>query len=130
MTRISRHLAALGAVLLLAACANTPKRAGEIPVAPPPRVELPPLPAEGEPKELVGIGADAVRLAFGRPSFVRKEGANALWRYDGANCKAFFFLYADDGALKVRHVETLPRGFDMAADSACLNALRVTKPVS
>ena len=130
MTRRFRLLAALSGVLLLASCASQPRRAAEAPPAPPPRIELPPLPAEGEPKDLVGIAPEAVRLAFGRPDFVRKEGVGELWRYDSAKCKAFFFLYTQDGGLKVRHVETLPRGFDMAADAACLNALRVTKPVS
>jgi hypothetical protein len=47
-----------------------------------------------------------------------------MWRYDGAACKAFFFLYGVPGTEQVRHVETLPRGQTDAADDGCLNALR------
>ena len=47
-----------------------------------------------------------------------------MWRYDGASCKAFFFLYPAGNSLAVRHVETVPRGAEMAADAGCLNALR------
>jgi hypothetical protein len=51
-----------------------------------------------------------------------------MWRYDGAACKVFFFLYPYAGALLVRHVETLPRGREIAADQACLDSLRPRAP--
>ncbi len=47
-----------------------------------------------------------------------------MWRYDGAACRAFFFLYGSP--LMVRHVETLPHGAESAADIACLTALRAS----
>jgi hypothetical protein len=56
-----------------------------------------------------------------------------MWRYDSAGCRAFFFLYPVGNSLSVRHVETLPRGRDMAADAGCLDSLRAkaaTAPVS
>ena len=61
---------------------------------------------------------------FGRPAFVRKDGGTEMWRYDGAACRAFFFLYGTPPA--VRHVETLPHGAQSAADMACLNALKAS----
>jgi hypothetical protein len=66
--------------------------------------------------------ATALQAAFGKPAFVRKDGVTEMWRYDGAACRAFFFLYG--APLAVRHVETLPHGVQSAADSACLTALR------
>ena|SRR6185295_3231681 len=74
-----------------------------------------------------GLSSDrveAVRTAYGTPQLVRKEENSELWRYDGTNCAAFFFLYTIDGALHVRHVETLPRGRDEPIDVACLQGIR------
>ena len=103
---------------LLAACA-----------APQQRVALPSAPPPGEPGNVAGLRADQIRAAFGEPAFVRKDGAVEMWRYDSATCKAFFFLYPDSGQMVVRHVETLPRGRDIAADSTCLDALLMRKAV-
>jgi hypothetical protein len=103
------------------------------PQAPPARIALPAAPPVGEPSGIAGLEAPQLRVAFGTPVFVRKDGTAEMWRYDGAACKAFFFLYPEGNALSVRHVETLPRGQDMAADVACLNALRARQqaaPVS
>jgi len=106
--------------LALAACA-APQRA-QPPL--PAQVSLPPAPPPGEPPELVGLQEGQLRAAFGSPAFIRKDGAVQMWRYDSASCKAFFFLYPASNALAVRHIETLPRGTSMAADAACLAALR------
>jgi hypothetical protein len=89
-----------------------PQTASSIP-APPPR---------GEPGLYLNMAASGLQAAFGRPAFVRKDGATEMWRYDGEACRAFFFLYG--APLAVRHVETLPHGNGNAADMACLNALR------
>jgi hypothetical protein len=102
--------------LSLAACAAQPQK-----------VALPSAPSPGEPGNVAGLRADQIRVAFGEPAFLRKDGGVEMWRYDGAACKAFFFLYPDGGAMVVRHVETLPRGHDIAADSSCLDALLVRK---
>ncbi len=54
-----------------------------------------------------------------------------MWRYDGAACRAFFFLYPQGAGIAVSHVETLPRGMAMAADATCLAALQAHRaPVS
>ena len=91
----------------------------------PDRVALPPAPPRGEPVTTIGLTDVDLRVQFGAPAFTRKEGTAQLWRYDGASCKAFFFLYPANSALNVRHVETTPRGTDMAADPKCLDALRL-----
>jgi hypothetical protein len=103
---------------LLCACAGASKDTT-------PAVSLPAAPPPGEPPDIAGINSQALRVAFGRPALVRKEGAAEMWRYDGSGCKAFFFLYSDGTALAVKHVETLPRGSVMAADANCLAQLRI-----
>lgn len=116
----------LSAVLLclaLAACATSQRQqAGSSATS---QIALPPAPPPGEPADVAGIAAAQLRVAFGTPALVRKDGLSEMWRYDGSSCKAFFFLYASNGALAVRHVETVPRGREIAADSACLDSLRV-----
>jgi len=97
--------------------------------APPPLVQaapapgaIPPAPPRGEPGQYLNMAASGLQAAFGRPAFVRKDGSTEMWRYDGAACRAFFFLYGSPPA--VRHVETLPHGAQSAADMDCLNALK------
>jgi len=121
MQRILVLLCLCGA---LCACAATPKQA--------PNIALPSAPPPGEPAGLSGMQAEALRVAYGPPAFVRKDGPLEMWRYDSAGCKAFFFLYPDSGRLAVRHVETVPRGQAMAADTHCLDQLRLhpVTPVS
>jgi hypothetical protein len=96
--------------------------------APPPvqpnTAVIPPAPPRGEPDAYLNMPGAGLQAAFGRPAFVRKDGATEMWRYDGEACRAFFFLYGTP--LAVRHVETLPHGKQSAADSACLTALRVS----
>ncbi len=117
-----RILPIVTACLLLAACANRP---------PSDRVALPEGPPPGEPAGAVGLSDAALKVAFGLPAFVRRDGEVELWRYDGAGCRAFFFLYPDKSVLTVRHVETMPRPASAAFDAACLSALRrAPAPVS
>jgi hypothetical protein len=98
--------------------------------APPPPIPsstaIPSAPPRGEPGQYLNMAASGLEAAFGRPAFVRRDGATEMWRYDGEACRAFFFLYG--APLTVRHVETLPHGPQSAADSACLTALRVSPP--
>ena len=105
----------------LGACANQP------PQQPPqtPSEALPAAPPPGEPAWIISMNAQSLRTAFGQPAFVRKDSSSEMWRYDGAACKAFFFLYPGvSGGTVVRHVETLPRGSAIAADENCLAQLR------
>ena len=115
-----RRFACLFVALLAAGCANQaprqPRAATAIPSAPP----------RGEPPGYFNLSAAALQAVFGRPAFVRKDGAIEMWRYDGTACRAFFFFYG--APLAVRHVETLPHGVSAAADDGCLTALRVSPP--
>jgi hypothetical protein len=115
----------------LAACAGQPQLQ---PQPQPPQVALPPAPPPGEPPGIVGLEEGQLRAVFGQPSFIRKDGAVEMWRYDTPVCRAFFFLYPGAGdVLAVRHVETLPAGVEIAADTGCLDALLRNKsatPVS
>jgi len=113
---------AAGLCLLLAACVHAP--------APMPPLPLPEPPPPGEPAGLIGLSQADLRGFFGTPSFVRKESGAELWRYDGAKCQAFFFFYPKGDAKVVRHVETVPRGGAIAADSNCLDVLRGRAPAS
>ena len=77
---------------------------------------------------LTGISDAQVKAAFGTPAFVRKDGTAQIWRYDGAGCRAFFFLYAGANGLSVSRVETLPHGASASADPACLASLQPRAP--
>jgi hypothetical protein len=113
-----RPLGIAAVCLLLAACAVTG-----------PQVALPSAPAPGEPGNIAGLTTDQIKVAFGQPAFVRNDNGTQMWRYDGASCKAFFFFYPANNALTVKHVETVPRGAQIAADSNCLASLQVQKAV-
>jgi hypothetical protein len=73
---------------------------------------------------LLGHDANAVLAAFGKPAFVRKEADSELWRYDGVQCAAFFFLYREADGLRVHHVETLPQGSLKTVDETCLTGIK------
>ena len=118
-----RKLAA-GLCLLLAACATPPPAP-----LPQPKVPLPPPPPLGEPADLVGLSGNQLQALFGTPSFTRKENGAEMWRYDRGSCRTFFFLYPGAASNAVRHVETVPRARDRAADPNCLAVLR-GRPVS
>jgi hypothetical protein len=90
--------------------------------APAPQTAIPSAPPRGEPGQYLNMASTSLQAAFGKPAFVRKDGATEMWRYDGANCRAFFFLYG--APPMVRHVETLPHGAQSAADMDCLTALK------
>jgi hypothetical protein len=125
-----KPLAAASLCIALAACATAQHQQ---PAPGQQQVSLPPAPRPGEPSDIADMPDSQLRATFGVPALVRKDGHNEMWRYDGATCKAFFFLYPAGGALTVRHVETIPRGREIAADFGCLAALRehpATAPVS
>ena len=94
------------------------------------KVALPATPPAGEPGNLAGMDAARIKVAFGQPQFVRKDGDAEIWRYDATNCKAFFFLYPSGSSMAVRHVETTPHAANAAADSSCLQALMARAKVS
>ena len=107
---------------LVAVGCSTPKASQPPPV--PSASAIPSAPPRGEPGQYLNMPATGLQAAFGKPAFVRKDGATEMWRYDGTGCRAFFFLYG--APLVVRHVETLPHAPQSAADMACLTALRAS----
>jgi hypothetical protein len=130
-----RRVLSLGLFLALTACAQQPKT---VPGAPPPvrfapvppAVPIPPAPPRGEPADYLGLPQANLRAMLGAPQFLRQDGATQMWRYDGSQCRAFFFLYGERGSEAVRHVETLPAGATSAADPLCLSALRSARKSS
>jgi hypothetical protein len=114
------------ACFALAACAAQNRQTQNIPQ----QVALPPAPPPGEPIGIPGLESSQLRVAYGVPALVRKDGHTEMWRYDGASCKAFFFLYPSGNSLAVRHVETVPRGSDIAADDSCLAAIRARAAIT
>jgi len=116
---VMRRFPCLILILLAAGCAA---KAPPPPATLPSPSAIPPPPPRGEPGQYLNLPATGLQAAFGHPAFVRKDGATEMWRYDGQNCRAFFFLYGTP--LTVRHVETLPHGAQNAADMGCLDALK------
>ena len=106
----------------LAACA-APTRAPLVPATASvePTIPLPPPPPKGEPQGFAGIDAARLTALAGAPAFTRKDGATEMWRYDSGSCRVFFFFTGTPA--KVQHIETMPRGQNVAADPECLNAL-------
>ena len=128
-----RRLILLSAFVTLAACAQPPAPkpvVAPLPPAaplPPPAVPIPQQPPAGEPTAYLNLPPANLRGLLGAPQFVRQDGASEMWRYDGASCRAFFFLQGPAGNQTVRHVETLPAGAASAADPLCLNALKAAR---
>lgn len=116
-----RRFVCLSIVLLAVGCAAQPK-----PQAPRTLASIPAAPPRGEPPQYINQPTTAILSGFGRPAFVRRDGAIEMWRYDGQSCRAFFFFYG--APLAVRHIETLPRGAASAADRSCLTALTISPP--
>src|ERR1700679_699620 len=112
-----RRAAILSSALLLGACAA---KAPQAPAPQPGSASIPSAPPRGEPSQYINMAATGLQAAFGKPAFVRKDGAIEMWRYDGAACRAFFFLYG--APLMVRHVETLPHGVKGAPGRPALTA--------
>ena len=135
-----RRTVCLGLFVLLAACAqahkltpvSSPPPAAILPppVPVPPDVPIPPAPPRGEPAAYLGLPEANLRGLLGTPQFMRRDGGTQMWRFDGAQCRAFFFLYGPTGAETVRHVETIPAGAASAADPICLNALKSARKPS
>jgi hypothetical protein len=115
-------------ILLLAlgltACGAPRPEAPPVSPSGPATVLLPAAPPRGEPDLFSNITVAKLRTMLGDPAFVRKDGATEMWRYDTPSCRAFFFLYGSGAQQQVRHIETIPAGKTVAADPACLNALK------
>lgn len=69
------------------------------------------------------VDAATLRARYGPPDFVRRELDSELWRYDGADCAVFFFLYREGDVLRIRYSESMPRGAETPADPKCVESL-------
>jgi len=93
--------------------------------------QFPSPPSAQTSREFSRFDALSVRAEYGAPNFVRKEIESELWRYDAQNCTAFFFLYRDGAVMRLRYIETAPRGPNDAPDASCLALVKAKqKPVS
>ncbi len=118
--KIPASLTAVCLALALAGCKTD--NPGSTASAAPPIASLLPMPPSLD-RGLIGWDSSAIVSLYGKPTFVRKEKEAELWRYDGAQCAAFFFFYQEQAGLRVRHVETLPKAGAMA-DAACLAGIK------
>jgi len=133
-------LCVFAALLFASGCAATkpllpPRIAlpsfGTRPVAPvaepqPAMTPLPPVAAMISPVPVMApppVDAMSLRARYGPPDFVRRDADSELWRYDGADCVVFFFLYREGDALRIRYTESMPRGMDAPADPKCVDSL-------
>ncbi len=123
--------AALCLVLLLGACEGTrPTTAMGRPAALPKEAIVPPdglPPAIGESKDdpgrLRGLAAGEVVAKLGDPSFRRREAPAEVWQYFGPGCVLDLFLYEDNGAQRVTHVELRSHNLSQNAQASCLAQL-------
>ncbi len=53
------------------------------------------------------MGLDPTQLTgmLGEPTFVRRDGGGEIWQYRDGACVLHLFLYNDDRAARVEHVE-------------------------
>src|SRR5688500_9199915 len=121
----NRPLVPIVAALAVASCAPPAQTGLQASVTMPIEQPLTGMPERsGESVTFAIRDAAALRKEYGKPDFVRTEANSELWRYDGANCALFMFLYRESDSLQLRHMETLPRGANSATDDACLASVK------
>jgi hypothetical protein len=78
---------------------------------------------DGRSNAFIGLDGQALANAFGQPQMVRKEAPAEVWQYGGADCVVDFYLYDEDGRLKVAYVEARDMQADSAATERCVKSL-------
>ena len=78
--------------------------------------------------DLVAMTPQGVRDLLGEPGLLRREGPGEMWRYVGAECVLFLFLYPaggeEKGSAQVTHAEFGARENGAEPDTAgCIDAL-------
>ncbi len=78
--------------------------------------------------DLVAMTAQGLRDLLGEPGLLRREGPGEMWRYVGAECVLFLFLYPGSGAqtgpAQVTHAEFGARDNGAEPETAgCIDAL-------
>jgi len=71
------------------------------------------------PDGLLLMSEGDLRGTMGDPAFVWAEADAQMWRYDGAQCAVFVYLYPDG----VRHVDVQGEGLDDSARTACFRTI-------
>jgi hypothetical protein len=144
-----RRWLALGAAVMLAACAQTDPSLQQqaleealamqraslagVGAAVPPPAETPavlsaarPSPAGPPPNlagELVGQTPEGLRRMLGEPRLRRQEDGAEIWHYQASQCHLDLFLYPDNAprpVLRVAFAQARAAGAARRAESACL----------
>ncbi|TNE39294.1 MAG: hypothetical protein EP347_04950 [Alphaproteobacteria bacterium] len=58
---------------------------------------------------IIGRGASYLTGLLGEPSLKRTEAGAELWQYQSSSCVALFYLYEEEGAMKVSYYDARPR---------------------
>lgn len=121
--------------LVLAACTAQPHRpADPTPVAATPATtqndaapvseDAPVRTVAIDPASLMGMTGARIASLFGDPVFVRRDGPGEFWRYRGKSCVLELFFYPQEGAQRVRHLETRASGGKTLNKADCVAAFR------
>jgi hypothetical protein len=116
--------------LLLTACASPQGEVPQAQIRSSPIIRATPPDPDAPMPPAMGTDEAAIRAEYGAPDFVRDETESQLWRYDGADCALFFFLYREADAYRLRHAETNPAGENNAVDSDCLGEIKEARAPS
>ena len=105
----------LAFTFILAGCATAPRQA---------EPQLPVTPSQ-EPRRLLGLTASDLIGHFGNPTFQVREGNSLKLQFRGLRCVLDAYLYPQNGALRVTHVDArTPTGTD-TDQAACISALEL-----
>lgn len=71
----------------------------------------------------LGLGAQELATALGKPRQVRKDAPAEIWQYNGADCVVDFYFYDSNGRLEVAYVEARDVRADNAPTERCVKSL-------
>jgi hypothetical protein len=106
----------IASTLLLAACATRPQQ--------PPAQEIPPpQPSSPQMRQILGLTPNELVGHFGRPALQIREGTSLKLQFRGRRCVLDTYLYPQNGALRVTHIDArTPSGIN-TDQAACIFAL-------
>ena len=79
------------------------------------------------PVSVIGLSAGELTSRFGRPSWTRRERPAAVWQYESAACTLDIYLYDENGASRVVHVEARDRHAAPLPPGPCLDQLQTER---
>ena len=77
---------------------------------------------DADPERLIGLNVTQASELLGRPALVRAEPPAEIWQYTGAECVLHLFLYEGDDAGVLAVTYYEMRGLDGISPQACLAA--------